>query len=180
MGALLTGCSGGSSSAGASGPGSTGAKASTASAAESCLTHRWSVPAAQEFAEMGLGTLTNGGVSAVGGTVRITFAADHTYTFSYDRVSLSVGKSSGSASVNGPVTGTWRLSGDRLTTTVNASRIAVNVTVAGVSVTPSQTLNDALKNGMPSSSRVTCSSGKLVVAVPQGAAAEHQVTFTQG
>jgi hypothetical protein len=129
---------------------------------------------------MGLEALTEGSVKATDGTIRVAFAADHTYTFTYDRVRLSLANGSGSASVRGPVTGTWQLAGDVLTTTVGSSGIAVSVSVAGVTVTPAPSLNTALKKGLPSSARVHCGGGRLVTTITAGAAAGRQVSFAAG
>jgi hypothetical protein len=148
-----------------------------ASSRTDCLVRRWSVPADQEFAQMGLDRLTGGAVEATGGMIRVVFAADHRYTFTYDRVRLNVGAGAGSATVDGPVTGAWELTGNRLTTTVGSSKIAVRLEVAGVLVTPTQGLNDALKNGMPGAAEVSCSPDRLVATVVTGAAAGQQVVF---
>ncbi len=126
---------------------------------------------------MDLDRLTGGAVEATGGTIRVAFTADHSYTFTYDKVRLSVGGGTGSATVDGPATGAWELTGDQLTTTVGSSEIAVTVTVAGVSVTPAQELNDALENGMPGAATVSCAPGRLAVTVAAGAAAGQQVVF---
>jgi hypothetical protein len=156
-------------------PAATAARPSaSASAPEDCLVGRWSVPAEQEFMQMGLDRLTDGAVEAIGGTIRVAFTADHRYTFTYDGVGLKVGGGAGSATVDGPATGAWELTGDRLTTTVGSSEIAVTVKVAGVVVPPDQGLNDALKNGMPGAAQVSCAPGRLVVT---GAATGQQVTF---
>jgi hypothetical protein len=145
-----------------------------------CPVGRWNVTAEQEFTQIGLGDMTDGGVQATGGTIRIVFGADHTYTFTYDRVVLSLGNGAGTAAVNGPVSGTWDLVGDTLRTTVGSSRLGVRVNVAGVTVRPSSSLNKALQNGLPGSARVNCSAGRLVTTITTGAAAGRQVTFTKG
>lgn len=144
---------------------------------EGCLAGRWSVPAEREFAQMGLDRLTDGAVEAIGGTIRVVFTADHRYTFTYDEVRLSIGGSAGSVTVDGPVTGAWELTGERLTTTVSSSEVAVRVEVAGVLVTPAQELNDALKNGMPGAAKVSCTADRLVATVATGTAAGQQVVF---
>jgi hypothetical protein len=177
--AVLAGCDAGSSSAGRS-PASGGNRTTGGQATAPCPVGRWAVSAQQEFADLGLGGLAGGGVSVTGGTVRVEFGADHSYTFSYDGVRLSVGGGAGSATVTGPVTGTWQLSGDRLSTTVGTSGVAVDVRVAGVTVTPSENLNAALRAGLPSTATVTCGGGSLVATATSGAASGRKVTFAAG
>jgi hypothetical protein len=145
-----------------------------------CPIGQWSIPAKQEFVQVGLGAQTDGSVEATGGTIRVVFAPDHTYTFTYDKVRLTLGSGAGTASVDGPVTGTWQLAGDVLTTMVSSSRVAVRVAVAGVTITPSRSLNKALKNGLPSSARVNCAAGRLATTITAGAAAGRTVTFARG
>lgn len=174
----VTGCGRGPFSAG-SGTGVTRSASSELVDGPECPVGRWSISAQEEFAQVGLGTMTEESVQAAGGTIRVVFAPDHTYTFTYDKVLLSLGRGTGTASVNGPVSGTWQLVGDRLTTTVRSSTIAVRVSVAGVTVTPSGSLDKVLQKGMPSSARMECSAGQLVTTITTGAASGRQVTFTR-
>ncbi|HET9656369.1 MAG TPA: hypothetical protein VFP72_13520 [Kineosporiaceae bacterium] len=174
-GSLVAACTAGSGSHPAAN--ARGAAASASPTAQ-CPLGTWSVPASAEFAEMGLDTMTRGSVKATAGTVRVSFAADRTYTFTYDGVVLVLGDGSGSATVSGPVTGTWQVTGDKLTTAVTSSKVSVKVSVAGVNVTPSDALNRALQGGLPSTARVSCASGRLLTTVSAGAAAGRQVTFS--
>jgi hypothetical protein len=175
----LGACDRGPSTARSSGGGT--ARAAIGPAGDpNCPVGRWKVTAQEEFAQVGLGDLTGGSVQATGGTVLVVFGADHTYTFSYQQVRLSLGDGSGSATVNGPVQGTWRLAGEVLTSTVSSSRIGVSVTAAGVTVIPSQSLNTALQKGLPGSARVHCSGGRLVTTITAGVAAGRKVTFAAG
>lgn len=176
--ALVAGPAGGCGR-GESSPAADGGTAAAAGGV-GCPVGRWNIPAEQEFVQVGLGTLTDGSVRATKGTIRVDFAADHTYTFTYDGVRLSLANGAGSAWVDGPVTGTWQLAGNVLTTAVGSSRIAVKVSVAGVTVTPSQSLNAALKNGLPGSAEVHCVGGRLVTTITAGAAAGRQVSFAAG
>jgi hypothetical protein len=129
---------------------------------------------------VGLGTMTDGSVQATGGSIRVVFAPDRTYTFTYDDVRLTLGRGAGTAAVDGSVHGTWQLVGDRLTTSVRSSSILVQVSVAGVTLTPSRSLNEALQRGMPSSAEVECSAGQLLTTVSTGAAAGRRVAFARG
>lgn len=156
-----------------------GTPTTVAPAVPGCPVGTWTVSAEQEFAQLGLGELAGGSIRVTGGAIRAVFAADHTYAFRYDGVRLSVG-GTGSATVDGPVTGTWDLAGDLLTTTVRESRILVAVAAAGVTVAPSRALDDALKAGVPQAARVSCTAGTLVTTVGSGAAAGRQVTFRAG
>jgi len=174
----VTGCDRGPLSAG-SGTGATRSVSPGLVGGPECPVGRWSISAREEFVQVGLGTMTDGSVQATGGTIRVVFASDHTYTFTYDKVLLSLGRGAGTASVNGPVHGTWQLTGDKLTTTVRSSTIAVRVSVAGVTVTPSGSLDKVLQKGMPSSAQVECSAGQLVTTVTTGAASGRRVTFTR-
>lgn len=175
LGASLAGCDGGPS--GPTGTGRTSGAATGAAGDPTCPVGQWTVPAQEEFAQVGLGALTDSSVQATAGTIGVVFEADHTYTFTYDKVRLSLADGSGSATVDGPVHGTWQLAGDALTTTVRTSRIAVAVSVAGVTGSPSQSLNTALQRGLPGSARVRCAEGRLVTTITAGVAKGRQVTF---
>jgi hypothetical protein len=175
----VAGCDRGPFSAGSAGAGVTSSASAGLVDGPECPVGRWSISAQEEFVQVGLGTLTDGSVRATGGTVRVVFAPDHTYTFTYDKVLLSLGGGAGTASVNGPVHGTWQLAGDTLTTTVRSSTIAVRVSVAGVTVTPSGSLDKVLQKGMPGSARVECSAEQLVTTITTGAASGRQVAFAR-
>lgn len=176
-GGLLSGCDGGSAARSAAGTSATRTATPTGPV---CPVGSWSIPAREEFAQMGLGALTRGTVAATGGTIRIRFATDHTYTFSYERVALDLGRGAGTATVSGPVQGAWKVDGDRLTTTVTSSRVTANVKVGGAVVPPTAGLNKALSSGLPTTVRVRCGSGRLTTTITSGAAAGREVTFSAG
>lgn len=126
-----------------------------------CLNGNWTAPVSREFAALGVSERTKGAVRDGTGTLRITFARDGSFTFTYDQVQLSL--ATGQAVVNGPVTGTWSLKGDTLKTVLVSSQTKVDVKLGPITVGAPGVVTSAVENLPPSDVLVNCSADKLIM-----------------
>jgi len=124
---------------------------------------RWSAPLAREFGHLGVKKQSDGEINSGTGTVLLAFAADHTFSYTFENVVLDV--TGGEAKVSGPVRGTWQLAGNNLTTKVTSSAVKTTVTVAGFDL--GEDFDDEIRSLTPNGATVTCQgSDKLELLLP--------------
>jgi hypothetical protein len=131
-----------------------------------CLNGNWTAPVSREFSALGLGDRSKGTVRGGSGLLRITFGLDRSYTFTYEDVTLDL--AIGTATVDGPVTGTWRLAGNTLSTEMIKRSTEVKVNVGPVSVGAPSSVASAVETLPPPQVLVTCEDKRLTMQLPTG------------
>jgi hypothetical protein len=137
-----------------------------------CMIGSWSAPLPREFGAMGIGKRSDGLITGGSGTVLLTLGQDRTFSYTYRQVTLTL--AAGQLAVDGPVTGTWALAGDMLTTAVSGAAVTTKATVAGVSV-PNR-LEGLVRSFAPTDVHVLCTGSGLQMLLP-GAQGGGTVTF---
>jgi hypothetical protein len=143
-----------------------GAASAGAGRLPACLVGAWHTSAAREFEQLGRIGGSQRAIRSASGMIRMRFAADHGFTFTYDRVTL--GLASGEARVDGPVTGTWALVGDALTATPKKAAVKIAVTVAGVRIDPAGSFDTLLASITPNGSAAVCAGDRLTLTIEPG------------
>jgi phage baseplate assembly protein gpV len=136
----------------------------TDDALAACLDGNWSAPVSREFSALGLSQRSKGAVRSGTGVLRLTLGNDRTFSFTYDHVVLRL--PAGTANVNGPVSGTWSLSGSMLDTVLIKSATEVTVSLGPVTVGAPSAVTSALETLPPSQVGFTCTDSLLTMQLP--------------
>jgi hypothetical protein len=129
-----------------------------------CMIGTWTAPVAREFDHLNLQSRTSQTVRGATGVLNLVLAANKTWTFTYDTVRLQM--PTGTAEVSGPISGTWSLSGNTLSTTVAKSTISAKINIAGARIEAPGALTGVLNSLPPNQTRVTCTGSGLQFALP--------------
>ena len=135
-----------------------------AAALAACLDGNWSLPVSREFGPLGFAKRSGGAVRGGNGLIRLTLGRDQSFAFTYDQVTLVL--PAGRAVVNGPITGSWSLTGNTMKTARVSSAATVKVDLGPVSVGAPRFIASTLETLPPGQVFVTCTADNLMMQLP--------------